>query len=230
MNHLAHFVLSNNDDDLAIGNFVADFITNRQLPNFTEGVQRGIWLHRAIDAFTDSHPVVKQSTKRLHPFHHKYAPVIVDIYYDFLLAKNWDKFYQLKIKNEELKINSELNSGDLIFNSKFLIQDTPSVCLPIFVKNAYNLLNSRLLELPERLQTYLPRMIADDFLMKPTTFKGLEFIFERIEKSAAFPGNFSTAAKHLEDYLDEFDAEFCLFFPDLQAHVLAFLKKDKKNL
>ena len=92
MNHLAHFFLSGNDEDLAIGNFVADFITNRELPNYTEGVKRGIFLHRAIDAFTDSHLVVKQSTKRLHPFHHKYSPVIVDVYYDFLLAKNWDKF------------------------------------------------------------------------------------------------------------------------------------------
>ncbi len=197
MNHLAHFVLSGNDADLAIGNFVADFITNRQLPTFTEGVQRGIWLHREIDAFTDSHPIVKQSTKRLHPFHHKYSPVIVDVYYDFLLAKNWDKF---------------------------LIQEHPSVPLSIFVQNAYNLLNSRMKELPERLQTFLPRMIGDDFLMQPTTFKGLDKSFKRIEKAAAFPGNFGNATAHLEEFLEEFDAEFCLFFPDLQNHVLEYLK------
>jgi acyl carrier protein phosphodiesterase len=197
MNHLAHFVLSGGDEDLAIGNFVADFITNRQLPTFTEGVQRGIWLHREIDAFTDAHPIVKQSTKRLHPFHHKYSPVIVDVYYDFLLAKNWDKFS---------------------------IQRDPSVSLPIFVQNAYNLLNSRIKELPERLQSFLPRMIADDFLMQPTTFKGLDKSFKRIEKHAAFPGNFGNAAEHLEEFLEEFDAEFCLFFPDLQNHVLDYLK------
>jgi acyl carrier protein phosphodiesterase len=226
MNHLAHFVLSGDDTDLAIGNFVADFITNRQLPDFTEGVQRGIWLHREIDAFTDAHPVVKQSTKRLHPFHHKYSPVIVDVYYDFLLAKNWDKLFELKIKNLELKTQAtELSQGALIFNSQFLIQNTPSVILPIFVKNAYNLLTDRIKEMPERLQTFLPRMIADDFLMKPTTFKGLEKSFERIEKAAAFPGNFGNAAGHLEEFLEEFDAEFCLFFPDLQQHVSEFLKK-----
>jgi acyl carrier protein phosphodiesterase len=206
MNHLAHFVLSGKDHDLAIGNFVADFITNRQLPTFTEGVQRGIWLHREIDAFTDAHPIVKQSTKRLHPFHHKYSPVIVDVYYDFLLAKNWDKFGGLNIENGHL--------------------DDPSVSLPIFVKNAYNLVNSRINELPERLQTFLPRMIADDFLMKPTTFKGLEHAFSRIEKAAAFPGNFGNAAEHLEEFLPEFDAEFCAFFPDLQKHVNEFLATD----
>ena len=197
MNHLAHFVLSGNNADLAIGNFVADFITNRQLPDFTEGVQRGIWLHREIDAFTDAHPIVKQSTKRLHPFHHKYSPVIVDVYYDFLLAKNWDKFQT----------------------------EDPSVSLPIFVKNAYNLLTDRILELPSSLQNFLPRMIADDFLREPTTFKGLEKSFKRIEKAATFPGNFGNAAGHLEAFLEEFDAEFCLFFPDLQNHVFEFLKK-----
>jgi acyl carrier protein phosphodiesterase len=195
MNHLAHFVLSGDNDDLAIGNFVADFITNRQLPDFTEGVQRGIHLHRAIDAFTDAHPVVKQSTKRLHPFHHKYSPVIVDVYYDFLLAKNWEK--------------CQLTD--------------PSVSLPIFVEKAYNLLTSRAKEMPERLQMFLPRMIADDFLRGPTTFEGLNKSFARIEKATHFPSNFSNAAGHLEAFLNEFDAEFCLFFPDLQNHVAEFL-------
>jgi acyl carrier protein phosphodiesterase len=223
MNHLAHFVLSGGDADLAVGNFVADFITNRQLPTFTEGVQRGIWLHREIDAFTDAHPVVKQSTKRLHPFHHKYSPVIVDVYYDFLLSKNWHKFSEFDIK--DLALKTEGQPTDAALNSANSNNNTPSVSLPIFVKNAYNLLNTRILELPERLQTFLPRMIADDFLMKPTTFKGLEKSFERIEKHAAFPGNFGNAAGHLEEFLEEFDAEFCAFFPDLQNHVWAFLKK-----
>ena len=194
MNHLAHFFLSGNDDDLAIGNFVADFISNRDLPNYTEGVKRGIFLHRDIDAFTDAHPIVKQSTKRLHPFHHKYSPVIVDIYYDFLLAKNWDKYTQLP----------------------------PSVfrgSLREFVDNIYNLLTNRVLELPEKLQKRLPRMIAHDWLMRYSTYKGLHDAFLMIEKTAAFPGNFGNAAAHLEEFLDDFDAEFNLFFPDLLTYV-----------
>ena len=191
MNHLAHFFLSGDDDDLAIGNFVADFITNRELPNYTEGVKRGILLHRAIDAFTDSHLVVKQSTKRLHPFHHKYSPVIVDVYYDFLLAKNWDKY------------TPSVKGGDL--------RD--------FVDKIYNLLTNRVLELPEKLQKRLHLMIADDWLMRYTTFEGLHGAFLRIEKATSFPGDFGTAAAHLEEFLDEFDGEFNLFFPDLQRHV-----------
>lgn len=190
MNHLAHFFLSGNDEDLATGNFVADFITNRELPNYTEGVKRGILLHREIDAFTDSHPVVKQSTKRLHPFHHKYSPVIVDVYYDFLLAKNWDKY----------AVDNNIN-------------------LRFFVDNIYKLLTNRVLELPEKLQKRLHLMIEDDWLMRYTTYKGLNGAFLRIEKAAAFPGNFGNAAAHLELFLEEFDDEFNQFFPDLQARV-----------
>jgi acyl carrier protein phosphodiesterase len=190
MNHLAHFFLSGNDEDLAIGNFVADFITNRELSNYTEGVKRGILLHREIDAFTDAHPVVKQSTKRLHPFHHKYSPVIVDVYYDFLLAKNWDKYAVGNNRN-----------------------------LRFFVDNIYNLLTNRVLELPEKLQKRLHLMIADDWLMRYTTYEGLHGAFLRIEKAAAFSGNFEKAAANLELFLDEFDNEFNQFFPDLQARV-----------
>ena len=188
MNHLAHFVLSGDDDDLAIGNFVADFITNRQLPDFTEGVQRGIHLHRAIDAFTDAHPVVKQSTKRLHPFHHKYAPVIVDIYYDFLLAKNWERYAP------------------------------PSLKMSDFIENVYKLLKKRHNELPEKLKKRLPYMIKNNWLMTYTTLEGLNDTFERVERQAAFPGNFGNAAHHLEVYMEEFDEEFNNFFPDLVEH------------
>jgi acyl carrier protein phosphodiesterase len=191
MNHLAHFFLSGNNEDIAIGNFIADFITNKDVHQFTEGVRRGIFIHREIDSFTDAHPVVKQSTRRLHPYHHKYSPVIVDIYYDFLLAKNWGKY-------------------------------TPSVSeatLRIYVDSIYQLLNTRLSQLPAALQKRIPHMIADDWLMKYTTFEGLEAAFLRIEKSAAFPGNFGNAASHLEFFLPEFDHEFNLFFPDLQNFV-----------
>ncbi len=199
MNHLAHFFLSGDNEDLAIGNFVADFISNRELPQFTEGVKRGIMLHRKIDAFTDAHPVVKQSTKRLHPFHHKYSPVIVDIYYDFLLAKNWDKY----AVGDPSVWNDDLRS---------------------FIDKIYNLLTNRHLELPTKLRNRLPRMIADDWLMRYTTYEGLHRAFLMIEKHAAFPGNFGNAATHLEMYLEEFDAEFNLYFPDLQSHVSAVIR------
>jgi len=52
MNFLAHTWLSFSDDEL-VGNMLADYIRNRERHLFSEGIQKGIALHRAIDTFTD---------------------------------------------------------------------------------------------------------------------------------------------------------------------------------
>jgi acyl carrier protein phosphodiesterase len=114
MNFLAHIYLSGDDQDITIGNFIADGIKGRKYLNYPETLQKGILLHRGIDSFTDRHPIVKQSTKRLHKNHGHYSGVIVDIFYDHFLAKNWKKyhsqpldqyvatFYELLDKNHEI--------------------------------------------------------------------------------------------------------------------------------
>lgn len=92
MNYLAHIYLSGDNDLLKIGNFIADGIKGKQYVNYPDEIQKGILLHRAIDSYTDAHPIVKQSTKKLHATHGHYSGVIVDMYYDHFLAKNWSKF------------------------------------------------------------------------------------------------------------------------------------------
>lgn len=93
MNFLAHIYLSGDDDMVKIGNFMADTIHGHKPEEFPDDIKKGILLHRAIDSFTDSHPVFRQSTKRLHPVYHHYAGVIVDIFYDHFLAKNWADYH-----------------------------------------------------------------------------------------------------------------------------------------
>jgi len=92
MNFLAHIYLSNDNDLIKIGNFMADGIRGKHYDHLPSDIQKGIILHRAIDTFTDSHPVFRQSTKRLHERYHHYAGVIVDVIYDHFLAKNWAKY------------------------------------------------------------------------------------------------------------------------------------------
>lgn len=92
MNYLAHLFLSCQDEDLVIGNFIADAIKNKEVATFSPAIQQGIFLHRKIDSFTDAHPIVRQGTRRLHPHHHKYAPVVIDVFFDNLLAHNWERY------------------------------------------------------------------------------------------------------------------------------------------
>src|SRR4051812_44429809 len=93
MNFLAHLYLSGDNDYVKLGNFIGDFVKGRNLnEQFPSGIARGIRLHRAIDEFTDSHPIVKKSKDRLRPAYRHYAPVIVDVFYDHFLARNWTRY------------------------------------------------------------------------------------------------------------------------------------------
>ena len=77
-----------------IGNFIGDFVKGGNTTAlYGADIVKGIGLHRAIDQFTDSHPTVKESKNRLRPKYRHYAPVIVDMFYDHFLAKNWDQFH-----------------------------------------------------------------------------------------------------------------------------------------
>ncbi len=92
MNFLAHIFLSGNDNELMIGNFIADYIKGKRKSEFPPQITKGIELHRAIDYFTDHHPVTMKSKKRLYPNHHKYSGVVVDLFYDHFLAKNFSTY------------------------------------------------------------------------------------------------------------------------------------------
>ncbi|MBU2996384.1 acyl carrier protein phosphodiesterase [Cellulophaga baltica] len=97
MNFLAHIYLSFDDDEITIGNFIADSIRGNKYKHLPERIQKGIKLHRFIDSFTDAHPTVRQSTKRLHKNYSHYSGVIVDIFYDHFLAKNWNTYSDIPL-------------------------------------------------------------------------------------------------------------------------------------
>jgi acyl carrier protein phosphodiesterase len=89
MNFLAHVYLSGDSREIIIGNFIADAVKGSHYLNYSEGIIKGILLHRKIDEFTDCHPLVSESKKRLRPKYGKYSGVIVDIFYDHFLASDW---------------------------------------------------------------------------------------------------------------------------------------------
>ncbi len=98
MNFLAHIYLSFNQPEITLGNFFADHIRGNKYKHFPEMIQKGILLHRAIDTFTDSHPIAKKSSKRLHKNYSHYSRVIVDIFYDHFLAKNWENYSEISLE------------------------------------------------------------------------------------------------------------------------------------
>ncbi len=104
MNFLAHAYLSGTDDEIIVGNFIADHIKGKVSKKYSEGILKGIALHRFIDEYTDNHPVFRQSADRLRPIYARYSVVIVDMFYDHLLAKHWSEFSPIPLKRFTRKI------------------------------------------------------------------------------------------------------------------------------
>lgn len=98
MNFLAHIYLSGENELIQIGNFMADGIRGQNYLHYPKDVQKGIILHRAIDTFTDAHPIFRKSKHRLHEKYGHYSGVIIDIFYDHFLAKNWKKYSDVPLK------------------------------------------------------------------------------------------------------------------------------------
>ena len=94
MNFLAHLYLSGSNPNIMLGNFMGDFVKGKAyLQQYEREIIQGIELHRSIDEFTDSHPVVTESKNRLRPTYRHYSGVIVDVFYDHYLAANWNQFH-----------------------------------------------------------------------------------------------------------------------------------------
>ncbi|MDR3247104.1 MAG: ACP phosphodiesterase [Prevotellaceae bacterium] len=92
MNFLAHIYLSGDNKLLMIGNLIGDTVKGRKYEELQPIIRKGVLMHRAIDDFTDRHPVNAKIRKLLHPEFGKYAGVYLDMFYDHFLAAGWDDF------------------------------------------------------------------------------------------------------------------------------------------
>lgn len=98
MNFLAHAYLSFGIEEVLVGNFAADFIKGKDIQRYDKAILIGILLHREIDAFTDSHPLVRAGQSYLRPRFRHYSTVITDIFFDYFLGKNWDKYSDFSLE------------------------------------------------------------------------------------------------------------------------------------
>jgi len=87
MNFLAHSYLSFSEEQL-VGNMIADFVKNRDVARLPESIQKGIKLHRAIDTFTDAHPLIHEAKAPFRSLVRLYSGAFVDVAFDYFLAND----------------------------------------------------------------------------------------------------------------------------------------------
>jgi len=122
MNFLGHSFFKGSSSLFLMGNICGDFYKGlpHSLP-LPEEMIEGIKFHRKLDSLTDSTSAVARAKKELSQYG-LYSGIIVDIYYDHFLAKNW-----LLIKGESLDLHCEHIYSELSKNSEYIPSRSKSV-------------------------------------------------------------------------------------------------------
>lgn len=189
MNFLAHLVLAGapaapDYADRLVGQFIADSVPGRQWERFGPGVQAGIRAHRAIDTFTDQHPVVRRSTARLRAAGYgKYAGVAADVFYDHFLAANFSAYSP----------GAEL--------------------LAAFTERVYALLAEREAEFPPAVQRFFPYLKTQNWLLSYAEISGIARALHGLSRRARPGSGLETAGEELARNHAAYRADFEEFWP-----------------
>lgn len=89
MNYLAHLHLGGRAPEQLLGSLYGDFVKGQLEGRFTPELEAAIRLHRQIDSFTDSHPVVLAALGRFPAKRRRFAGIILDVFFDHCLARQW---------------------------------------------------------------------------------------------------------------------------------------------
>lgn len=118
MNFLAHSYLTFNDGQI-VGQFLEDFIRNKDRYSFPKDIQDGITLHRAIDTYTDSHPAIHEAKKVFSPLVRLYAGAFIDVSMDYFLATDLSIYSPKEWKEHSRKVYRVLNEHERFLSVNF---------------------------------------------------------------------------------------------------------------
>jgi len=108
MNHLAHLALAGDETPLLLGAILGDHVKGRLKGEFPAAIERGIRLHRAIDAYTDQHPRVSACRARLAPEFRRYGGIMLDVQFDYFLANSFEQYHEQSLASFSMNTLSSL--------------------------------------------------------------------------------------------------------------------------
>ncbi|MEZ5573443.1 MAG: ACP phosphodiesterase [Halioglobus sp.] len=92
MNFLAHFHLAWPDEGMIAGGLEGDYFKGPLCGQLPLNLELGVKLHRAIDAYTDTHPLIGQLRSDLPPDLRRYSGILIDLSFDHYLSLHWSNF------------------------------------------------------------------------------------------------------------------------------------------
>ncbi len=191
MNWLAHVFLSEPNVEFQLGNLLADVVRGPQRAAMSADFVRGAVCHKAIDAFTDAHPVVKRSRTRVGSEHRRFSGVLIDVFYDYFLARNWERYSPIAL---------DAYTGAFYASAQAHVAAMPPVARTM-------------------LERIIRHDLLGSYARVEGVERALRRISTYLESRWHKPFTLDQGVRDLLAHETELAADFREFFPALQAHV-----------
>ncbi len=118
MNYLAHIFLAQQSDQAMLGALLGDFVKASDTARYALPIQTDIILHRKIDSYTDSHPLVLDARRLFQPQHRRYAGILLDVFYDHVLSQHWSRYSDAPMQDLIARFYTALQAHESILPDK----------------------------------------------------------------------------------------------------------------
>jgi acyl carrier protein phosphodiesterase len=225
VNYLAHAYLSFGIPDVVVGNLISDFVKGKKQLEYPDSIRKGITLHRAIDTFTDTHPVTRRAKSYFRAVYGLYAGALTDVVYDHFLANDPVAFPAGAIP--DLPDHNADASGigrippTLAQSFASNIDRSPDRSLlarPLaaFAQQTYRQLATREPLFPERFARMFPFMRDQDWLYHYRYKQGIFNSFAGLARRAAYMPPPQQACELFEAHYADLEDCYREFFPSLR--------------
>jgi acyl carrier protein phosphodiesterase len=204
VNYLAHAYLSFGIPDVVVGNLISDFVKGKKQLDYPDSIRKGITLHRAIDTFTDTHPVTRHAKSYFRTVYGLYAGALTDVVYDHFLANDPVIFpgEGAGASGAEGRAGDEGHAG--------------AGGLAAFTQQTYRQLATRESLFPERFARMFPYMRDQDWLYHYRYKQGIFNSFAGLARRAAYMPPPQQACELFEAHFTDLEACYQEFFPSLR--------------
>lgn len=191
MNWLAHALLSEDSVEFRLGNVLADLVKGRHRKSMTAEFLRGVRHHQKIDTFTDTHALHLKSRSRISDQHRRFSGILIDIFYDHFLARDWQQYAPIPLNQFTSKLYDQMQNYPVTFTD-----DVQEAIDRMIADDRLGLYGSI-----AGIENTLQRINAG-FASRV----GRDFQLHR-------------AIHELTDNYDALEDDFCQFFPMLMSHI-----------
>lgn len=182
---------------------ISDFVKGKKRFDYAPVIQQGIELHRAIDEFTDHHPLTREASAVFHSVYGLYAGALTDVVYDHFVA------------NDPLLFPLDADGG--------------AGALEAFAQRTYADLAGYVTVFPDRFARMFPYMKSQDWLSNYRHREGIRNSMMGLHRRAKYMPDPQEAFVLFETHYETIRTCYTGFFPALREYAQTTLMQLRGN-